>query len=581
MGDLHANFRAINVTDDDFTLTWNMPSGAEYTYRLDSWVIRHYEGEGYTDHVIDKDVFEADAADLSIDPDPQTEYNFILRAKMDYVIGSGHWYRETNLLTLTTLATPDPATVSVNGTWPNYTEWAQGNISILSEMPDGYESWVFMSSYTLYHKEGNGAWEQIAYFDKNQAVDAGPNIITHLTGLDPSIQHHFKGTISFWGIYNWESDVLSINLPITTSNSFNHLPYVYAIPASLSTPTNIFIGNVPPGTAWNPYQGLPLPNDLTEWRQVGTALYSGSLHKVYRLHKDDKAYRKWNDQPATLWDSIQYNILQAPGKYLPQQDNQWWRTTPAATARIYAAANNFVPNGQNHPFVPITAIMPFDPAWDWPSTAVNFTPVETLADTGEETPTMAAAGYLDDSYRDRPVFCASNLNDETFEITSSIIEDYVVKLQGTLLETVTYKLYVFIPHQDVVTDSFKLVEADGTVHSLSQEAADITFNEQTGRLFSKTFTANPMVDPATYNTVMNITPQEYSIEDADAFSFGSFAWPEAPLVVAPLDNGSPFYVGANATVVAKAPASSYTDGVSQIMIVPFEATSTYPSPVIE
>jgi len=586
------NFQETNLQADGFSVEWTLPSGYEYEHHLKQWTVTVYTGETGADTVIAAAVLSATHTTLSITVAPYTEYNIGLTADFEEEIrdedpydGSSSsetyaWSSDEVLITFSTLDSIVAPLVAVDGDWPNYSDYMAGNLNLKVTLPDDYVSSSITNYVIQYRSVSNGnVWTTLSFFYRDDLLASFPDPIQlALTDMDPAMSHEFRARMTTaQGVS--QGAVLTIYQPSRKTSAMKSFPYVLAIPTSLATPSSVFIGNLPAGTVYNPYESSTLPGDLQEWIYKGDALYDSVAVKLY--------HRSVAAQPSRYYPNVVANptivnspLLHAGGSFSTADfEGRWWDLSTAEVVRCYAPVVNFAFNGANHPFIPVNSVMPTEGSWDWPTALLDYEWAEEIGDIASPED-HAVIGIWQYGYKDTPMTGVHYVDNVATELVGSVHEQYVRYLSGMSTAAIDYKVYVFIKHDNLLTDVFKLIEEDATIHTLSEEAADITLNGEQGKLFSATLNASPRVNNGTFSIEMDIQSQQFSVEDASSHSFGNFSWPQDILHVPFNNHNGPFYMDSGATITVVAPASPYSDASSQAMIIEFELTNPYPQPVL-
>jgi hypothetical protein len=586
------NFHEENVETASFDLVWIAPDGYEYTQLLDSWTIRVYEDDtyvAYADTVVAAALRTVSNTTLSITVAPYTEYNIGIFANFEEVVRdedpySGdsstetyNWSSDVVIMDFSTTGVTEVPVIEHDGDWPDYTTWIVGDLNLKVDLPDDFVEGNYENYYIQYKSIVNGNnWTNIRSLTKAQLLPQYPEPIRiAMNGVITDASHEFRVVLVSAGtVYNSAS--LTVYEPVINSAPMKAFPYVVAIPTSLGTPSSIYLGNLPDNAVYNPYAPGDLPGDLQEWIYRADALYDSVEVKLYHRSVAAQPYRFYPSVPIdpTIVDN---RILQLGPKFNPSAD-RWWDLSTASTVHCYAPVANFAFSGSNHPFVPINTVLPIAGSWEWPTGLLSYTWAEDISDITPEDHGLIGIWLY--GPRDTPITGVHYLDNAATEIVATAHEPYTRYMSGLSTAAIDYKVYVFIKHDNLITDVFKLLEADDTSHTLSVEAADITFNGEQGKLFSATLNASPRINNEDFSVQMDITEQQFSVEDAGGHSFGEFAWPRAALDVSFTDYSGPFYMSNEAVIQVVAPASPYSDAPSQAMITSFELTNPYPQPVL-
>jgi len=582
---LVALFRGHDLNSDEFTLSWIIPAGYDFQHFLTSWTIRHHTGaETYDDYPLAASVTSQTAvADLGLTIVSETEYYFTLIANFEETVrnddpytGSSDeyvstWTESSDQLTVTSTA-PYATPVLTKVDWPDYGKWLAGQVTMSFEISQlGLEEGV---TYAIFYKEDDPdatwEWAYTMTWEESQAHYPDPVVYTH--DIDPNKQYQFFCMASYTGFLFKGSDVITYDVAVSELNSFNHQPFSISILKALNPPANIFIGNIQPNTPFDPYSGAELPGDMTEWIRTGEALYSSDAVWIYRRVKSDKTSSYYPTVEAD-WDTFGSNVLyRANDEITTQGTSRFWDMSTYSSVSVYIPDDDFDYNGNNNPFIPLAGLTPVNSRWEFPTTSFSYTAYGTYS--VDETPNVGVITEIDSAGNEKPRFNAIDIDNAAYEIVGSNVEDYVRPMAGLSANIATYKMYVFMPHEYVLSSSFKIRTSAGVASSLVSEDTDITFNGRKGQLFSLTRTAVPYVNPALNVVQMAIDTDQFTIEDASAHVFGSITWPRAPIQVAQANNGSSFYMDANGSVTAVAPADPYDTAAAE-MITEFILTNTY------
>jgi len=576
---LSVNFRATNIGPTSFSLQWQIPTNADAVY-LDSFDILDAAGGTVVSGISPTAVSYTSATILGDAATVLTRYQYALRANFSTTIededpytGQGSeytnvWTQETSLQTLWTLGAFSAPVPYASNTFPVWDTYLDGTLAISIDLV-----LTDALSMTLWHRVGSaGAWELKRFWWQ-------PAVGTHefvLEDLSPTHSNQFRSQIITAAGETVYSDVVTYVASLVRSDPFSHKPYVITIPQTFATSTSIFVGNIAPNTPWNPADGGVLPAGLEEWIKVGSALVDGESVFTYRRLATDKSSMHYTRNPMrdTDWTTQVTHTLYAQSQnFVNMNTDRWWDISSEPMSKVYTPNPAFQYNGDNNPFLFVTGTLPFASTWEWPTTLMPYTRVDDSPT--DVTPDYAVAGVGEWI---TPYFTAINLNSAIYEVVGSAVENYVKQIPSISLIDVSYKLYIFVRYAYLLTDTYELVDNDGTT-AMSLEASAISFLGKQGNLYSVTRAASATVNPETYGLTMDIIPKTFNITDGAEQTFGSFVWPNAPFNVSDVNNGSPFYTTAN-SIAHVAVADPYTSLSAQAMVVNFSMTNPYPMPVL-
>lgn len=579
------NFRATHVGAAYFRLNWDKPNTSDYNQDFWKWqILDADDGDAviHTSYSLTAAAREittsAEVSDHSLAPFAEnTRYRFKLKVyfRRAWYDDWDEWVETSDTLEVWTINThPSPV---LSNTY-SHDEWAAGRTFLSFTRPDGTE---FTCTYTVQQQLGDSDADWLDIYSTTNGYYDVSYAQLQLEDLNPRLVHNWRVKLEYYDGTVVYSNTISIDQFFDHTEPIDHYPYVLAVPKSLNTPVNIFVGNIPNNLAWwylwDDYDTDLHPSGIREWYRSGEALYNSTEVWIYRRKYPGANNVYGGYYRAANW-RINDHLYILDGKLTAANVERWWDMASAGTVKIYAPITNFSFDGTNNPFQQVEGIIPIPGQWDFPSTLVTFDGAGENH-TPDSTPNMAVfAEYSADGEGTVPFFFATEIDDDAYEIVGSAVEDYVIPVFTLTGTTVTYKLYVFIPHEYVMNDGFELTSSDGTDYTLTEVSADTSYLGKDGKLFSATMTATPKVD-GEYQLKMDITEDTYQLTDGNGHTFAVFTWPGEAIDVSYNNDGSPFYV-ANDTVNVTVPSSPYDNLAAQLMIVNVIPTNPYAAPSV-